>query len=147
MKNNMVLRFLAFTILATGFIGCVTASSNPEADAGQSKHKVGEAQVAATSKAAVGVWDVIINTPVGKQPSVWTILENGTGSLKSSHGEHPFENVILSGNNVEFKFSTQGPGGRAGVMTFKGVAEGSALTGTLRPEYGDVGLKVEGTKR
>ena len=84
------------------------------------------------------------STPLGDQPSTWTIAADGTGVMSSDQGDQAVDGIMVDGNNVSFELVIDA-GGQSLALDFSGVIQGDTLTGAFASDFGD--FIVTGTRQ
>ena len=102
------------------------------------------AACAAPTPPGVGMWDVTIDTPIGVQPSVWTISADGTGMMSGEQGDQDLEGIMLEGNTISFDVEIDA-GGQSLSLSFSGTVDGDSLSGEFDSDFGAFG--VTGTRQ
>jgi len=94
----------------------------------------------ASTPAAVGVWDVELNTPLGAMPATLTINEDGTGSMAAEGmGSSPLSGIMFDGNMVAFDAEIDAQG-QTIFLEFSGNVEGDSMTGEFGSDFGAFGV-------
>ena len=82
---------------------------------------------------AVGSWDLTTKTPMGDQPSVLVIRQEG-GKLvavgKSPRGERPYDSITVNGSDVKFVMTIQFQGADM-VLTYTGKLDKDGMKGEV----------------
>jgi hypothetical protein len=99
---------------------------------------------AAGTSPGVGVWDVIIDTPVGSQAGVWTINADGTGTMGSDLGDQAIEGIALEGNTIAFDVDIDA-GGQNLSLSFSGSVNEDSLDGEFSSDFGP--FSVSGSRQ
>jgi hypothetical protein len=93
-----------------------------------------------------GTYNLVTDTPMGKQESTLTLKADGDaliGSTKSMMGEADFSGGKVDGDNFEFMIEAQGPMGKM-ELTFKGSVSGDDISGEVTTPFGPA--KFEGKR-
>jgi hypothetical protein len=96
--------------------------------------------------AAVGSWNLVVETPVGNQESVLTVsgtAEMLEGMLSGEQGETPLTSVVYAGEELTFAISIDAQGQQLD-LTFKGTVSGDSLSGSFESPFGPI--PVTGTR-
>ncbi|GJM12388.1 MAG: hypothetical protein DHS20C12_07910 [Pseudohongiella sp.] len=99
---------------------------------------------AGAANPAVGSWDTVVVSPIGDQPSVWTINADGTGMMSSDQGDQAIDGIVFDGNNLSFDLDIDA-GGQFLSLSFSGTVEGDSLSGVFGSDFGD--FDVTGTRQ
>ena len=87
----------------------------------------------AAQASAVGSWDLTTKTPMGDQPSVLVIKQEG-GKLmavgKSPRGERPYDSITINGNDIKFVLTIQFQGADM-VLTYTGKLDKDGMKGEV----------------
>ncbi|MCB1671145.1 MAG: hypothetical protein R3F41_11755 [Gammaproteobacteria bacterium] len=97
------------------------------------------ASCASTPPAAVGVWDIQLDTPLGAMPATLTITEDGTGSMDAAMGQQNISGIVFDGDAVAFSTSIDAQG-QSIMLNFAGTVEGDSLTGEFGSDFGAFGV-------
>jgi hypothetical protein len=87
---------------------------------------------------ATGTWKLTIDTPIGKQTPTLTIAEEGgdyKGTVHGPTGTVEIEELNVEGDKFAFKAEMDTPMGKFR-LTFKGIAEGDAVSGDIQTPIG-----------
>lgn len=94
--------------------------------------------------AAVGSWNLTVETPVGTQESVLTIsgmADSLEGMIAGEQGEVALSNVMFSENALTFGLSIEAQGLN---LNFEGTIDGDSLSGAFQSDFGPI--TVTGTR-
>lgn len=95
---------------------------------------------------AVGEWNIVIESPNGKQTAVWII--DADGSIEMQGGmQAPASEVVLAGSHISWSLDTPSielPG-ETSRINFRGTVNGNELAGTLFTRQGN--MSVYGKRR
>jgi len=94
---------------------------------------------ASAPPAAVGAWDIELNTPLGALPAVLVISEDGTGSMSSDMGSQPISGIIMEGNAVSFNTAIEAQGQSIN-LSFAGTVDGDSMNGEFGSDFGAFGV-------
>lgn len=90
--------------------------------------------------AAVGSWNLVIETPVGNQESVLVVTGDASmldGMLSGEQGEVPLTEVMFAGEELTFAVSIDAQGQQLD-LTFKGTVAGDSINGTFESPFGPI---------
>ena len=95
---------------------------------------------AASIPAAVGVWGVEMNTPLGALPATLTINEDGSGMMSAEGlGDAPIDGIMFDGNTVVFSAEIDAQG-QTLVLEFSGTVDGDSIEGEFDSDFGAFGV-------
>ena len=140
MKISPSKALLAALTLILFSIGCATTGAGGGADAPAPAPPPPPAP-----PAAVGVWNMTIDTPQGTQTPTVTITGMAgdlSGNFGGPTGDLPFDSITADGNTVEFQVTID-IGGSDLVMTFTGTIDGDSLSGSFATDFGDFPATAE----
>lgn len=87
----------------------------------------------AAQSSAIGSWDLTTKTPMGDQPSVLVIKQEG-GKLmavgKSPRGERPYDSITVNGSDIKFVLTIQFQGADM-VLTYTGKMDKDGMKGEV----------------
>jgi hypothetical protein len=89
------------------------------------------ATVARAQNAAVGSWDITIESPQGTRTSQLIIKQDGdklVGMMKSPRGERPLESVMVKGSDITMTMTINAQGQDL-LITYKGKVEKDKMSG------------------
>jgi hypothetical protein len=96
--------------------------------------------------AAVGSWNVVIETPIGNNEAtlmVGGVAEALTGSMSAQGSETPLRDVLFADGKLTFGMTIDMQG-TALELTFDGMVDGDSLTGAFQSDFGPA--PVTGTR-
>jgi hypothetical protein len=77
-----------------------------------------------------GKWEVIVQSPMGPQPSTLELNADGTGTQSAQGRSQPITDGKIDGNNVSWKNSITTPFPMT--LEFNGTVAGDALNGNVK---------------
>jgi hypothetical protein len=96
--------------------------------------------------AAVGSWNLVIETPIGNQESVLVLAgaaDTLAGKLSGTQGETELRDVVVDGDKLTFAITIDAQGQQMD-LTFEGTVTGDSLTGAFTSPFGPA--PVTGTR-
>lgn len=99
---------------------------------------------AAAAPAAVGIWDVEMNTPVGSQQVELIINADGSGNFAGPQGEQSIDGIAFDGNALNFSMTIDAQG-QSITLDFSGSVQGDSLNGEFNTPFG--ALAISGSRQ
>ncbi|MEM1248941.1 MAG: hypothetical protein AAGA81_01520 [Acidobacteriota bacterium] len=106
----------------------------------------GGGKAAAAPPPIVGVWNLVLETPMGKQEPTFTVTQvDGAlkGMFSSPQGELDVGDITDTEGVITFDMDIEAAG-QALTLKFSGSVEGDTLTGKFGSDFGD--MPVTGTR-
>lgn len=94
----------------------------------------------------VGVWNLVLETPMGTQEPTFTVTQSEgmlMGMFSSPQGELEIPSIVEADNAVSFDMTIEAAGQEM-ELKFTGTVEGDNLTGSFSSPFGD--MPVTGTR-
>jgi len=80
--------------------------------------------------AAAGKYDIVVNSPMGPQPSTLEINADGTGTQSAQGRSQPIANGKIDGDNVSWSNSITTPFPMT--LEFAGKVDGDTISGNVK---------------
>jgi hypothetical protein len=96
--------------------------------------------------AALGSWNLVIETPIGNQESVLVLSGSAgmwEGKLTGEQGETALRDIVVEGDNLMFGISIDAQGQQMD-LSFEGTVTGDAISGAFESPFGPA--PVTGTR-
>lgn len=77
-----------------------------------------------------GKYDIVVQSPMGPQPSTLEINEDGTGTQSAQGRTQPISNGKIDGNNISWSNSITTPFPMT--LEFSGTVDGDKISGTVK---------------
>ena len=77
-----------------------------------------------------GKYEIVVNSPMGPQPSTLEINADGSGTQSAQGRSQPIANGKIDGNNVSWSNSITTPSPMT--LEFAGVVDGDSISGNVK---------------